>query len=301
MPDTIRSGAASDGWDSREVASGGATIAAQSLGEPGRPALLLLNAATWSRDWWPDAWCATLAEAGLRVIRFDTRDTGASTSYPPGEPGYTSADLGDDAIAVLDAFDVDRAVLVGLSMGGGLAQLVATQYRERVAGLVLMSTSPADDADRGLPGPTSEIMATFTGEPPDPDWADRDAVVEWVVNAERPYAGPGNFDEDALRELAGRVWDRTVSMPSASANHFAIADGAAPIDLAALRDLPALVVHGTADPMFPPEHGRALADALDARLLLLDDVGHQVPPPHTWPEVTAAIAELVGSIQGRSG
>lgn len=285
-----------DRWVSRSVDAGdGVTLAAQALGPANAPALLLLAGATWSRDWWLDDLCVQLAERGMRVLRFDTRDTGGSTIYPPGEPGYTGADLVDDAAAVLDAFQVDRAFIMGLSMGGGVAQDFAARYRERTAGLILLSTSPADNVARDLPGPTPEIRATFDHPIEDPDWTDRSAVIDWVVESERPYAGPGNFDESGLRELAGRVWDRTPSMAS-GANHFLAAEGDAPVvDLAALSGIPTLVVHGSADPVFPVEHGRALAEAIPgARFHLLRDVGHQVPPRHTWPDLVEAIAVTVG-------
>lgn len=275
------------------VTSGAATIAAQATGDPADPALLLIGGATWSRDWWPDDLCRRLSAAGLRVIRYDARDTGASTSYPPGEPGYAAADLVADAVAVLDAFAVAAAVVLGLSMGGGIAQQVASRHPERVAGLVLVSTSPADGVDRDLPPPTPEILATLERGEPEPDWTDRGAVVEWVVRSERPYAGRGRFDEPMVRALAEQVWERTPSMASA-ANHLVVAGGGS-ADLQGLRALPTLVVHGSADPLLPLAHGQALAALLDARLLVLDGVGHQLPPPDTWPGLVDHVASLARS------
>lgn len=283
------------GWVSASVDAGDrVTLAAQSLGRVEDPALLLIGAATWSRDWWLDDLCVILAGRGIRVLRFDARDTGESTSWPVGEPGYTGTELVDDAAAVLDAFGVTRAYVMGLSMGGGIAQGFAARHRDRTAGLVLVSTSPADDTERDLPAPTPKMAASFDEPPPDPDWDNRDAVVESVVTGERPYAGPGSFDEPGLRELAGRVWDRTPSMAT-GANHF-IAAGTAgpPVDLAAWAGLPTLVVHGDVDPLFPLEHGRALAAAIaGARLLVLPDVGHQLPPRRCWPALVDAVAATV--------
>lgn len=280
------------------VTSGTATIAAQATGDPDGVALLLIGGATWSRDRWPDGLCGGLADAGLRVIRYDPRDTGGSTMSPPGEPGYSGADLVADAVAVLDAFGAARALVLGLSMGGGIAQRIASRHPERVAGLVLVSTSPAGDAGRQSPPPSPAILATFEHDRPEPDWADRRAVVEWMVEGERPYAGPGRFDEAALRALAGRIWDRTPSMASA-ANHLLVAGDDAPVDLDHLRSIPALVVHGSADPLFPPHHGRALASLLGAPLLTLDGVGHQIPPPDTWPGLIGRIAALAPGVPGR--
>lgn len=259
-------------------------ICVEAIGDRDAPAILLIGAATWSMDWWEDELCRRLAERGRLVVRYDHRDTGCSTSYPPGAPGYSRADMAADAVAVLDALRIDRAHVVGLSMGGGIAQRLALEHRDRLATLTLMSTSPIDPAIEVLPGMAPELHATFSDEIPEPDWHDRDAVIDHIVEGERPYAGPGNFDESRLRAVTGRAFDRTKDIAASMTNHFIVdEDGPADPRLSRLEGLPTLVLHGTADPMFPPTHGRALADAIPgARLVELDDVGHQLPPPHTW-------------------
>lgn len=279
-------------WQSVMVEVTGGAIAAQATGAPADPAILLIGGATWSRDWWADDFCSALADEGLLVIRYDTRDTGESTWSPPGEPAYTAEDLIGDAVTILDAFDTRRATVVGLSMGGGIAQEIAALHPDRVAALVLMSTSPVTHTGVDLPAPSPEIAALFANPPAEPDWSDRESTVSWVVDGERPYAGPGYFDEAAVHDLVARVWDRTPSLASAFTNHFMIASSGPSVDLAALRRIPTLVVHGSADPLFPPAHGQALAAALDARLLMLDGVGHQTPPRAFWPELVTAIARL---------
>ncbi|WP_135849687.1 alpha/beta fold hydrolase [Serinibacter arcticus] len=286
-------------WDSRTVPVEGGEVAAQDTGPiAGRSAVLLIGGATWSRDWWPEPFCAALVAAGLRVLRYDQRDTGAATLSPVGEPGYTAPMLADDAAAVLSAFDVGRACVLGLSMGGGTAQLLAATHPDRVASLVLVSTSPAGDVGRDLPGPTPEIVETFTDAAAEPDWSDHEAVVTWVVETERPYAGPGTFDESAVRALADRAVARTPSLAPAATNHLAVAGSASSVDVGALRGIPALVIHGGADPLFPPAHGRALAEALAAPLLVLAGVGHELPPASTWDVVVPRIAELaLGSVR----
>ncbi|WP_205208086.1 MULTISPECIES: alpha/beta fold hydrolase [unclassified Arthrobacter] len=279
-------------WQSVMVEVTGGVIAAQATGSPTDPVILLIGGATWSRDWWAEDFCGTLADQGLRVIRYDTRDTGESIWSPPGEPAYTGEDLTRDAAAILDAFDARTATIAGLSMGGRIAQEIAALHPDRVAALVLMSTSPVSHTGVDLPGPSPEVAALFANAPPEPDWSDRETTVSWVVDGERPYAGPGYFDEAAVRDLVARVWDRTPSMASAFTNHFMIASSGPSVDLNALRGIPTLVVHGSADPLFPPAHGRALATALDAPLLMLDGVGHQTPPRTFWPELVTAIARL---------
>ena len=271
--------------------TGGARICVEAIGDRDAPAILLIAGAGMSLDWWDDELCARLAQGGRLVVRYDHRDTGGSTSYPPGAPGYTGADLAGDAIAVLDALGIERAHVAGLSMGGALAQVLALGHRDRIATLTLMSTSPVDPSVEGLPGMTAELEATFSQEAPGVDWNDRNAVVAHLVEGTRPYAGPGTFDEPRTRALAGRIFDRSSDAEASLTNHYLL-DGAGPEDLrlARLEGLPTLIVHGTADPMFPLPHGEALRDAIPgARLLELEGVGHEVPPPHTWDRLVPAL------------
>jgi pimeloyl-ACP methyl ester carboxylesterase len=274
-------------------------LCVQTLGPAQAPALLLIAAATWSMDWWEDEFCRRLVGRGLRVVRYDQRDTGRSTSWPAGSPGYTGEDLVDDAVAVLDALHIDRAHVVGLSMGGGVAQRLALEHRERVATLTLISTTPIDPGIQGLPGPSAEVQATFAVESTEPDWTDREAAIDAIVAGERPYAGPDAFDEARLRALAGRVYDRTENMAASLTNHFMLEDdGLVDARLSRLQGLPTLVLHGTADPLFPLAHGRALAQAIPgARLVELEGVGHQLPPPSTWDVVIDQLADLAGGQQ----
>jgi pimeloyl-ACP methyl ester carboxylesterase len=263
---------------------GDADLCVEAIGDSAHPAILLIGGATWSMDWWEDELCRRLADRGRLVVRYDQRDTGRSTSYPPGAPGYTGAHLVRDAVAVLDGLGIVRAHVVGLSMGGGIAQYLALEHRDRLATLTLMSTSSIDPGAEGLPGMTPELQATFAEESTEPDWHNRDAVIDHIVEGERPYAGPGNFDEPRLRAIAGRVFDRTNDIAASMTNHFLLdSDGPSDPRLSRLEGLPTLVVHGTADPLLPLAHGGALADAIPgARLIELHDVGHQLPPPHTW-------------------
>ncbi len=269
-----------------------AHVCVEAIGNRTDPALLLIGAATWSMDWWEDELCRRLADQGRLVVRYDQRDTGRSTTCPPGSPDYSATDLVTDAVAVLDALDLDRAHVVGLSMGGGIAQRLALEHRERVATATLISTSPIDPGSAELPPPTPEILATFSEVSQEPDWTDRDRVIDHVVDGERPYAGPGTFDGPRMRALAGRVFDRTADMASSMTNHFLLEDDHTTRMQAAPRAShpPTLVLHGTADPLFPLAHGQALADTIPgARLVELDGVGHQLPPPATWDLVVGAL------------
>lgn len=137
------------------VRSGGVELWAEAAG-PTDPVVLLLPGADASSRRWPDEELDSLTAAGCGVIRFDPRDTGRSTVVAETDL-YTLDDLAADAVAVLDAFDVAKAVVIGHSMGGMVAQVLALEHPERVAGLVLIATTPGPDDDR-LPGPTHDVV-----------------------------------------------------------------------------------------------------------------------------------------------
>ncbi|GHH77226.1 alpha/beta fold hydrolase [Promicromonospora soli] len=283
----------------------GAQLCAETFGDPADPAILLIGGVTSAMDWWDEDFCRALAAGDTRagspggasgrfVIRYDHRDTGRSRTDPPGAPSYTGDDLVRDPVRLLDALGIERAHLFGVSMGGGIAQQVAIEHPERVASLTLMSTSPVVRATDGpsLPGPAPEIQAQLASPPPDPDWGDPDAVARSLAEAERAYAGPG-YDEAASLAAARRVVERSID-PAAAANHFLVEGSPLRGTLADVA-VPTLVLHGAADPLFPPEHGAALAAAIPgARLVLLPGVGHQYPPRIAWgvvvPEVLAITA-----------
>jgi pimeloyl-ACP methyl ester carboxylesterase len=275
---------------------GDTELCVEAIGHPSDDAILLIAGATWSMDWWEDELCRRLAGCDRLVVRYDQRDTGESSCCPAGSPDYTGADLVTDAARVLDGLGIARAHVVGLSMGGGIAQALALEHRDRLASLTLMSTSPIDPGIAGLPGPTPQLAATFTDQRPAPDWGDRDAVIDYIVEGERPYAGPRFYDEPRLRAIAGRVVDRSRDMAASLTNHFLIdGGGSADASLSRLDGLRTLVLHGTADPLFPPAHGRALAAAIPgARLIELDGVGHQLPPPPTWDRLVDALIRHTG-------
>jgi pimeloyl-ACP methyl ester carboxylesterase len=270
------------------VRANGVDLFVEAFGDADAPPVLLISGGAASMDYWDTAFCRRLATGGRHVIRYDHRDTGQSVSYPPGKPGYTGDDLTADAAALIDALAGGRAHVVGISMGGGIGQHLAIEYPQRVTSLTLVSTSPGSGDD--LPPPTERARAAFSDPPPDPDWSDVDAVVEYLVDAERPFAGPDTFDEVYSRDLARRVVARTRNVESATKNHWILEGGAELRSGLGRITAPTLVIHGTEDPAFPPGHGEALAREIGgAELLLLDGVGHQMPPPSTWDVVIPAI------------
>ncbi|HEY0540616.1 MAG TPA: alpha/beta hydrolase [Actinoallomurus sp.] len=269
------------------VRANGVDLGVETFGDPRAPAILLISGAAASMDWWDAEFCRRIAEGGRLVIRYDHRDTGRSVSYPPGAPGYTGPDLVGDAAALIDALAGGRAHVAGLSMGGGIAQYLAVEYAARVTTLTLMSTSPGPASD--LPPMADRLRATFADPAPEPDWSDHDAVVEYLVEEQRPYAGPDTFDEQHVREIARRVVGRTAGLGS-SGNHWLIDGGEDLRPRLGEITAPTLVIHGTEDPLFPPGHGAALSREIPgAELLLLDGVGHEPPPRTTWDLVVPAL------------
>jgi pimeloyl-ACP methyl ester carboxylesterase len=271
------------------IQANGVELCAESFGDPADPAVLLIMGMAGSMMWWDEEFCRMLADGGRFVIRYDHRDTGRSVTYEPGRPTYTSDDLVRDAAGVLDAYGISSAHVVGQSMGGALAQLVALAFPDRVAALVLISTSPALPGSRDLP-PISDEYARFL-ESSEVDWSDADSVIDHVVAECRVLAGSRRpFDETAARERVTRDLERARNFASAQ-NHAVLEGGDAPSEpLSAIR-VPTLVLHGTADPMFDVAHGEALAEEIpDARLATLEGGGHLLDPAD-WDAVVEAVLD----------
>lgn len=251
----------------------GVELCAETFGAAGDPAILLIHGASASMLWWEEELCGRIAAAGRYAIRFDNRDTGRSTSFPPARPGYALSDMVDDAVGLLDALGIERAHLVGRSMGGGIAAAAAVRHAERVATLTLVTTSPGGP---GLPPMSEELVASTSSGAPDP--ADTAAVVAYVTGLVEAYSGPSPyFDAEATRALVEHDVARTRDIAACLVNHFVIEIDEEPRlgETAA----PALVVHGERDPVFPLAHGEALRDRIPvAELLVLERAGHELPP-----------------------
>jgi pimeloyl-ACP methyl ester carboxylesterase len=269
----------------------GVDLCVETFGDPSDPALLLIMGAAAAMDWWEEDFCRRLADGGRFVIRYDHRDTGGSVTYPPGSPGYTGPDLVADPIGVLGALDVGRAHVAGMSMGGALAQVLTLDHPERVATLTLISTSPGGPNEDDLPGMPQEAAAEF-GSIEEPDWSDREAVVDYGVALARAAASHTQpFDEQGMRELWGKVFDRSENVASTMKNHYLAEGGEAWRERLGELSLPVLVIHGDEDPVLPYEHGVALTREIDgARLITMQQTGHEIPR-RVWDVVIPAILD----------
>jgi pimeloyl-ACP methyl ester carboxylesterase len=261
----------------RIIEANGVPLCVETTGDPADPAVLLIHGASASLLWWDRELCERVAAGGRFVIRYDSRDTGRSVSYPPGRPGYRLTDLADDAIGILDALGVHRAHLVGRSMGGATALVAGVDHPERVASLTFVGTTTGDP---DLPPMEPEVTAAMSGQP---DPADRAATVKHVVALLRAFAGPSGVDGDGIdadevRRLAEWDVERSTDIAAALTNHFRTEfDGPRRGGFAELT-VPVLVVHGDRDPVFPLPHGRAVQAAIPgADLLVLADTGHDLP------------------------
>jgi pimeloyl-ACP methyl ester carboxylesterase len=271
------------------IEANGVELCTEPFGDPADPPILLVMGIGGSMLWWEEGFCRTLAQGGRFVIRYDHRDTGRSVTYEPGHPEYTGADLVADAAGVLDAYGIPAAHVVGVSAGGAFAQLLALDFADRVLSLVLISTSPALPGERGLPPPTDEFARFVTTA--EVDWSEAESVIDYLVDYTRVLAGGRRpFDETAARELARRDVQRARNFAAAQ-NHDAIPDEGRSREPLSAITAPTLVIHGAADPMFPLEHGEALADEIpDARLLTLEGAGHGVDRAD-WETIVRAILE----------
>jgi pimeloyl-ACP methyl ester carboxylesterase len=240
--------------------------------------------------WWPKPFCAQLAERGRFVIRYDHRDTGRSTSYTPGRTNYSVEVLADDALAVLDAHGVRDGHLVGMSLGGYLSQLLALKAPPRVRTLTLIASERLTLADPSIPGMDPRIPA-YHARAADLDWTDRAAVIEYQVGAWRLLSGSVHaFDEVGIRALAEEDFDRTPN-PLTAFNHAGLGDATGWVNRLQEIHAPALIIHGTEDPVLPYAHGRALLAALsNSRLLTLAGTGHELHPLD-WPTIIDATIE----------
>jgi len=264
-------------------------LCTEAFGDPADPPILLVMGIGASMLWWEEAFCRMLADGGRFVIRYDHRDTGRSVTYEPGRPDYTGADLVDDAAALLGAYGIAGAHVVGVSAGGAFAQLLAVDFADRVLSLVLISTSPALRVERELPPPTEGFTRFVTTA--EVDWSDAASVIEYLVDYSRVLAGGQRpFDEAAARELVRRDVERARNFAAAQNHDVLPQDEPSGKPLSSIA-VPTLVIHGSADPMFPLEHGEALAEEiLPARLLTLDGAGHGVDRAD-WETVVGAIVE----------
>lgn len=217
-----------------------------------------------------------LSRHGYYVIRYDNRDTGESTHYEIGKAGYTVEDLADDALAVLDAYGIDRANLVGMSLGGYLSQIVALKYPRRVLTLTLIASERLALADPAMPGMSPQFIE-YHSKAGEMDWSDKTTVVNYQVGSWRLLTGPGrSFDANLAAQIATRDFDRNPN-PMSAFNHASLGDAVGWVGRLNEIATPTLIIHGTHDPVLPYAHALALKSEISgSSLLTLTGAGHEL-------------------------
>jgi pimeloyl-ACP methyl ester carboxylesterase len=261
-----------------------------TFGEPSAPPLLLITGLGGQMIDWDEDFCTHLAAQGYWVIRFDNRDVGLSTKLDEaGVPDilalmqaqaqggamqapYRLRDMADDAVGLLDALAVLSAHVMGISMGGMIAQEMAIHHPNRVRTLTSIMSSTGNPA---LPPPKPEAMSVLTTPPP----TDREGYLESSVQTWRVLSGPGfPVDEDLVRERAGRSFDRGLSVAGTARQLAAVLASGSRQEALRSVAVPTLVIHGDADPLVPVECGIDTADSIPgAELLIIKGMGHDLP------------------------
>jgi pimeloyl-ACP methyl ester carboxylesterase len=276
----------------------GIEIYYEEAGDPAGPPLLMIMGLASQHVHWPPEMIQGFADRGFRVVSYDNRDVGLSTHLDTrvdvvallaargageavGVP-YLVADMADDAAGLLDHLGIDAAHVMGVSMGGMIAQALAIEHPERVRTLTsIMSTT--GDPDVGAP--TWDAMQMLLRPPS----TTLEEAMDGAVAVSQVIGTPGMIDEDRVRQRAAVAWERNYD-PSGVARQLAGVLASAPRSpgLAQL-DVPTLVIHGTADPLVNPSGGEPTAEVVpDAKLLLLEGMGHDLPAAH-WPTLIDAV------------
>ena len=267
-----------------------------TFGDPNDPTLLLVNGLGSQCTNYKDAWCEMFAARGFQVIRFDNRDVGLSTAFagaPVDDKGacYRLSDMADDAFAVLDANGVERAHVMGLSMGGMIVQTMAIEHPERILSMTsVMSNTGEPEYMKSSP----EAYALLTGPPP----TDRESAIERYVAGMRVYGSTFDRDEARWRADAAASFDRSFTPDGTGRQFFAVGASGSRADALRRLDVPTLVIHGSADTLIDPIGGRRTAELIPgARFELIEGMGHDYPPQiwERWVDLVTGFATAAGA------
>ena len=278
------------------AAANGLSLCYQTFGAPSDPPMLLIMGLGAQMIWWDDRLCEALAARGYYLVRFDNRDIGKSSYIPAPPPDimkvmlgtlpppYTLSDMASDTVGLMDALGFDTAHLVGASMGGMIAQVVAIEHPERVRTLTsIMSTT----GERGLPQGSPEVYAAISAPPP----LTAEAFIETNVRFAELLRGFADASEEAdARARSTRGAARGLNPAGGARQLAAVISGGSRKEALAGVKAPTLVIHGVDDPLVHVEAGRATARAIPgAKLIELERMGHTLPRAH-WPALVDAIA-----------
>jgi pimeloyl-ACP methyl ester carboxylesterase len=270
--------------------NGGVEIHYETFGDPEQPTLLLVNGLGSQCINYAPEWCEMFGDEGYAVVRFDNRDVGLSSKLV--DVDYALADMAGDAIAVLDALGVEKAHVMGCSMGGMIVQRLAIDHRNRL----LSATSVMSRTGEPGHGDSSEEALTLLMTPAPPE---RAAYIERQVEAHHVYGSkPEWLDDDAIRARAAAAFDRCFCPDGIVRQMKAVARDGSRSEQLAQVDLPVLVLHGSRDTLIDPSGGRRTAELIPgARYVEIEGMGHDYPPPvwRQWVDVWAEFARTAAS------
>ena len=263
----------------------------ETFGDPADPALLLINGMTSQCIFYPEEWCELFVATGLFVIRMDNRDVGLSSDC--AGVSYSLAEMAHDCVAVLDACNVGRAHVHGLSLGGMIAQTLAINHPDRVLSLTSVMSSSGENEYRKSDPAVQRLL-----NQPSPTTPDQ--YIDQHIEGLRAYGSPKFADENRWRRDATAAVERSFR-PDGPARQYraAIASGSRETGLRALR-IPTLVMHGSHDALIYPVAGRRTAALVrGARFVLLDGLGHDYPP-QMWNLWTGLVSAHINSCNAMS-
>ena len=273
------------------VEAGAVTLFAESFGNVEDPPLLLVGGLTNQLLVFPVEFCEAFVDRGFFVIRMDNRDVGLSTKFPDG-PEYTLSDMADDCVAVLQHFNLEKAHIFGVSMGGMIVQTLAIDHPEVVASLISYASTTGN---RDVGQPSSEALEVLLL----PEATTREEAISNGLACKRVWGTPDAWSEEEMAEYFGALWDRAQSPGVGRRQMAAIgASGNREADLAKL-DVPTLVIHGSFDPLIPASGGVRTAEVIPgATYVEIENMGHDIPItelPHVVQLVTNHAAAAGGA------
>jgi len=284
--------------------NGSVDIYYETFGDPTHPALLMINGLGSQCINYRTEWCERFVARGFFTIRFDNRDVGLSTKFEDVNPdmgavmealrdgkepnvAYRLGDMATDALAVLDELGIERAHVMGVSMGGMIVQQLAIDHPERLASMIsVMSTTGDPDVGQASP----EAFAILTGPPA----TDRDSAIARNLEGNRTFGSPGHYDADRLAQMAGETFDRAFHPAGVARQMIGVMASGSRSEGLRRVTVPALVMHGDADTLIDISGGRRTAECIPgARFEVLEGMGHDYPPAY-WDRWIGLVADHAG-------